>query len=79
MPERVWQRAAGYAFVVAVAALSYYFAQTAIDSRRVALPVIEYINCLNKLQNHDWSGFQGAKPPIGETCTALAGREPLGS
>ena len=79
MSENPWHRAASYSMAVAVAAVSYFFAQTAIDSRRATLPLIEYINCLDKLQNYDWSRFQGEEPPVSDTCKTLASREPTDS
>jgi len=75
MAEKKWEKAAAYAAVVVVAGVTYYVAQTAINSHRATLPVKAYLDCIHKLSTYDWSRFPGEKPSSSEVCKDLASRE----
>lgn len=73
--SEIWQRVIGYAAIVVVAAASYYVAQTSINAHKASLPVLEYLDCLNKVGSYDWSKFPGEKPSTSEVCKDLTSRE----
>jgi hypothetical protein len=75
MAEQPWGRAAAYASTIVVAGLTYFVAQTAVEARRGALPVQQFLDCIQKIATYDWSRFPGEKPPSArEVCTELARR-----
>ena len=42
---------------VILAAAGYYMAQTGIDRHRSRLPIVAYIDCLERARNIDWSKY----------------------
>ncbi|NIM97972.1 MAG: hypothetical protein GTO24_07820 [candidate division Zixibacteria bacterium] len=75
MAEKHWGKAIAYAAVIAVAGITYYLAQTAIEANRAALPVRQYLDCIQRVSNFDWSKFPGEKPSSSEVCKDLTTRE----
>lgn len=74
MSNSYWKHASAYAAVVTVAAVGFALAQTTINSRAARLPVIVYIECLERFSAYNWSKFSGEKPSASETCKALSRR-----
>ncbi len=73
--SEIWQRTIAYAAVVVVAAFSYYLAQTSINAHEASLPVQQYLDCLNKVGNYDWSGVPEPRPSTSAVCENLTSRE----
>ncbi len=69
-----WMRSAVQAVLIAVAAVSYYLAQTAINKRATELPVLTYLNCLNKAGTINWDkyGNPATHPSASEICGELS-------
>lgn len=66
-------RAAGYIAVsvaTILAASGYYMAQTGIDRDRSRLPILAYIDCLERASNIDWRkyGMGEDHPSASEIC-----------
>ncbi len=68
------QRTAAYSAAIAVAALGYYFAQSRVNAHRAELPVIVYLDCLQKVGTINWEQIPGPKPSSSEICKDLADR-----
>ena len=66
-----------YAFLIVVAAFSYYVAQTAILRYTVTLPIAAYLSCLEKAGRIDWTKY-GVKdgPDADEICEKHASYRP---
>ena len=75
MAERQWGKVMAYAAVIAVAGVTYYVAQTGVDAHRAALPVKQYLDCIQKVSNFDWSRFPGEKPSSSKVCKDLTSRQ----
>lgn len=73
--ETLWGRAIAYAAVIVIAGGTYYVAQTGVDAHRAALPVKQYLDCIQKVSNFDWSQFPGEKPSSSEVCEDLTSRQ----
>jgi hypothetical protein len=73
-PLRQWTRTTAYAALVVVTGVTYYLAQTAIDKNRAELPVLQYLDCVQKIATYDWSKFPGEKPSSSEVCKELTSR-----
>lgn len=70
-----WRRGAMNGALIALAALSYYVAQTSINARAAKLPVLAYLDCLNKAAAIDWSKYGVPTHPSGsEICGELTHR-----
>ena len=76
MAERRWE-AAGYTVVVVAAGITYWLAQTAINSHQATLPVRTYLDCLQKVSAYDWDNFEGERPSSSEVCENLTSREKI--
>ncbi len=75
MAEKKWERGVTYAAVIAVAGVTYYLAQTAIDRNRADLAVTQYIDCIFRVSTIDWSKYSGDKPSASEVCKELTSRQ----
>ena len=75
MAEKKWEKLAAYAVAVMAAGLTYYVAQTAINSHRATLPVKAYLDCIHKVSAFDWDSFPGEKPSSSDVCKDLTSRE----
>ena len=75
MAERQWGRVIAYAAVIVIAGGTYYLAQTGIEANRVTLPAKQYLDCVQKVSNFDWSKISGEKPSSSEVCTDLTSRQ----
>ncbi len=80
MSDSHWMQAAVYAVVVAVSAVGYMLAQTAIDASRAKLPIMAYIDCLHKFETIVWPASAGedlgltVRPSGSEVCKDLSER-----
>lgn len=77
MAERQWTQVIAYALLIVLAGLTYYLAQRAIDANRAALPVQEYLDCIQKVSSFDWNKFPGEKPSSSEVCKDLTTRQKM--
>jgi hypothetical protein len=83
MTDSHWTRAAAYSTVVAVAAIGYVLAQTTIDASRAKLPIIAYIDCLQKFETIIWpsspdrEGGLSITPSGSAVCKDLSDRVPV--
>ncbi len=82
MERSNWERAVAYAAVAIVAVASWAVAQTTIDAHRAKLPIVAYIDCLNKFATIEWpeqpgrlEGSLSPNPSGSEVCKDLASRE----
>jgi hypothetical protein len=78
MSESTWGKATAYVVVIALAGVTYYIAQTSIDSHRATLPVKAYLDCLQKFSSFDWNSASVPKPSSGEVCKDLTSRQTTG-
>lgn len=75
MAERRWtEYAIAYVAAVVAVGITYFVAQTAVEAKRITLPALAYIDCINKLSTYDWSKFPGEKPSASAVCQELAHR-----
>lgn len=77
MAERQWRQIIGYVVLIAAAGVTYYVAQTGVDAHRAALPVKQYLECVQRISNFDWSQVPVEAPPASEVCGERALRQRL--
>ncbi len=70
--EREWPRTIARAVLVIVAGATWIGVQTSIANTRARLPVVQYLECVQKVSNYDWSRVSGEKPSASEVCENLA-------
>ena len=82
MKDSIWARAAAYAAVAVIAVGSWAIAQTIVDEHKVKLPIVAYIDCLERFATIEWPEQPGRldsalspNPSGSEVCKELASRE----
>ncbi len=82
MNESIWARAAAYSAVAIIAVASWAVAQSTVDRARAELPIIAYIDCLEKFATIKWPEQSGRldsvlspNPSGGEVCKELTNRQ----
>lgn len=81
MNESIWARAAAYSAIAIIAFASWGTAQTIVDAKRAKLPIIAYIDCLQKFGTIEWQETPGRidgpsrKPSGSEVCKELSSRQ----
>ena len=82
MNESIWIRAAAYSAVAIIAVASWAVAQSTVDRTRAKLPIIAYMDCLEKFATIEWPEQPGTldsvlspNPSGGDVCKELASRK----
>jgi len=82
MNESIWARSAAYSAVAIIAVASWAVAQSTVDRVRAELPIMAYIDCLEKFATIEWPAQSGGldsvlspNPSGGDVCKELASRQ----